>query len=588
MKEFFISPPGAGQAVPVPILPGLTLAQHLYVAGAFRGKPLCSGAGRCGLCRARFIGEAPEPLPEEIARLGKERVAAGWRLTCRRPPAPGLVVEASLHDARDGQLVTKSASVREAGEGGLPPAPCPEASLGVDLGTTSVCWRFTRGGDVLEGRQLNPQLGAGSDVMSRMALARHPAGADMLRRDVARLVRRILSGLPCLPGGVCLAGNTCMTYLALGQGVSGLAAAPYRVDWPGAAFAVLDAALPEVYIPPLAAPFVGGDVTAGLAALEFGPKRPEPPWLLADLGTNGEFALALPDGRYLLASVPMGPALEGVGMARGMLAGPGAAVAFSLSPQGLVPVLHAPSGGRDDVVRASGLAAGSGRGQAGNFAAVGSGREQTGGYAVAGIGRRLAGGFAPEGTRDGAPAAAKGISGTGYVSLAAKLRAMGALDESGRFAHDPSSPLARRALAGLSRLPDTGEPFLSVGGVELFASDVEALLKVKAAFASAVKVLLDAAGFSFASLRAVFLAGALGWHVNVADLETLGFFPPGGLAKVRAVGNTSLDGACLAAARADVREWLAALPARTTLVEVVSMPDFQKTFLTMMRFAHAG
>jgi uncharacterized 2Fe-2S/4Fe-4S cluster protein (DUF4445 family) len=539
MNEFFLSPVGQSQTVAVSVLPGLTLAQHLYVAGAFRGEPLCSGAGRCGLCRTRFAGDAPAPLPEETARLGRERIEAGWRLSCRRAPVPGSTVEARLDAGRDGSLSAPGAATagRLSGERA---APCPEASLGVDLGSTSVCWRFTRGNAILEGRRLNQQLGAGTDVMSRLALARHPAGADRLRRDVAEMVRAILAGLPCLPGSVCLAGNTCMTYLALGLGVSGLAAAPYRVDWPGGAFAVLDEALPEVYIPPLAAPFVGGDVTAGMAALEFGPERPAAPWLLADLGTNGEFVLALPDGRFLLASVPMGPALEGVGMARGMLAGPGAAVAFALSPLGLSPVLFAPAGRPD----ASGAA--------------------------------------------GGPASAvKGVSGTGYVSLAAKLLAMGALDESGRFVHDPASPLARRALSGLSRLPDTGEPVLNAGGAELFASDVEALLKVKAAFGAAVKALLDAGGLCFADLREVLLAGALGEHVSVADLETLGFFPPGGSARVRAVGNSSLDGACLAAARPDVREWLSALGARVTLVDVVFMPDFQNTFLHMMRFAHA-
>lgn len=494
------------------IVPGLTLAQHIFLAGGFEGRALCSGAGRCGQCAARFAALPPAPLPAEAGLLAQPRLEDGWRLSCRHAPVPGSVVLTGFP---------------EQAAPGPPPPACPEAFLGVDLGTTSIHWRFGRGGETLGGSFLNPQLGAGSDVMSRLALARVPAGAERLRRVVLDALRGVLSGLPCLPGRICLAGNTCMTALALGLDTSGLAAAPYRTDWPGAAYAELDPGLPRVYIPPLVAPFVGGDVTAGLAALVRSGGAPRAPWLLADLGTNGEFALTLPDSTVLVASVPMGPALEGVGMSAGMLAGPGAAVAFELSPAGLSP--------------------------------------------------RLLGG-APGGRP-------RGVSGTGYVSLLARLRCLGVVDADGRFARQAVSPLAGRLLAGLGF--EGGQARLDVGGVALGGSDVEALLAVKAAFNVAVRLLLDAAGIRFADLGGVLLAGALGEHVSPADLETLGFFPPGGAARVRAAGNTSLEGACLAAASADVREWLAGLPARTRLVDVVSAGNFQTLYLDSMRFSHA-
>ncbi|MFZ5426005.1 MAG: ASKHA domain-containing protein [Thermodesulfobacteriota bacterium] len=499
------------RVVRLPIRPGLTLAQHLYLAGALRRRALCSGAGRCGLCRTLFSKEAPSILPEETAILSPGLLEKGWRLSCRRQPAPGMVVRARIPET----------------PGSPAPLPevCPGAILGIDLGTTSMQWRFAHGGMRLSGGGMNPQLAAGSEVMSRLALAASPEGAATLRRDVADAVRGILAGLPCLPGSICMAGNTCMTYLALGLGVSGLSAAPYRMDWPGGDFALLDAGLPEVYIPPLLAPFVGGDVSAGLAALAFRPDPPEPPCLLADLGTNGEFALVLPGGGVLVASVPMGPALEGVGMAHGMIAGPGAAVAFQASPAGIAA-------------------------------------------------ERFGGGGEP----------LRGISGTGYVSLAALLVSLGAMDETGRFRARTGSPLAARVLGALRN--EAGEPCLEVEGARLLASDVETLLKVKAAYCSAARILLDEAGLGFRDLSAVLLAGALGEHVKPSDLEVLGFFPPGGAARVRPVGNISLEGACLAAAGRDVREWLSGLTARTRLVEVVSRPGFQKMFIESMRFTH--
>ncbi|WP_027191631.1 ASKHA domain-containing protein [Fundidesulfovibrio putealis] len=513
MNTFSITPKGGGEQVLSPVRGGLTLAQHLYLAGAFSSRPLCSGAGRCGLCQVRFITDPPEPLPVELQRISSERLERGWRLSCVRQPTPGSSVEAALAPPT---LLPETLS------GG-----CPGGHLGIDLGTTSIHWRFESGSRVLSGSFHNPQLGAGSEVMSRLALAAHPDGAARLRQAAAQAVFTIIKDVGCIPESICLAGNTCMTSLALGLDVSGLSAAPYRVDWPGDAVATLDEALPQVYIPPLPAPFVGGDISAGLAALEFSDRKPTPPYLLADLGTNGEFALALPDGRFLLASVPMGPALEGVGMRRGMLAGPGAAVAFGLSPRGLEPVLYAAG--------ASG-------------------------------------------------ASVKGISGTGYVSLLARLITLGVVSPSGRFERGAASPLAARVLAGLG--DEDGEPCLDVGGSALFASDVEALLKVKAAFGAAVKILLAEAGLAFSDLHAVLLAGSLGEHVSSPDLEVLGFLPPGGAGTVRAVGNSSLDGACLAAGRKDVRRWLGGLAARTQLVDVVAVPDFQTMYLDSMRFSH--
>ena len=95
-----------------------------------------------------------------------------------------------------------------------------------------------------------------------------------------------------------------MTDIFLGRHIEGLCAAPYRLSHTGGSMAqglsVLGeqqeaVLLPPAYIPPLPAPFVGGDISAGmLAVLE--DKHPAYPFLLADMGTNGEFALALPTG----------------------------------------------------------------------------------------------------------------------------------------------------------------------------------------------------------------------------------------------------------------------------------------------------
>lgn len=50
--------------------------------------------------------------------------------------------------------------------------------LAVDLGTTSIHWRLLdgTGHEAASGQALNPQMGAGSDVVSRLAAARNQEG----------------------------------------------------------------------------------------------------------------------------------------------------------------------------------------------------------------------------------------------------------------------------------------------------------------------------------------------------------------------------------------------------------------------------
>lgn len=512
MDKFFLVEAG-GQARPARLEPGLSLAQNLFIAGALADRPLCSGLGCCGLCRVRYVGDPPPPLPKELTKLSRSLLDRGYRLACQRRPEPGDRVLVPARPVRAKSRVN--------------PETDPEVVLGVDLGTTSLQWRLARHGRTLaEGSGPNPQLAGGAEVMSRLALARSPGGAARLRQVVLDRLRDMVSGLPVGPGLMVLAGNPAMTCLALGLDCPGLMGAPYRLDYLGQAMADLGPGLPRTYVPPLWAPFVGADLSAGYAALVQGPASAARPFLLADLGTNGEFVLAVSPDEIYAASLPMGPALEGVGMTQGRLAGPGAAVAFAASPVGLSPVLY--------------------------------GQNAPGGQP-------------------------RGVSGTGYISLMAKLLSLGVLDRDGRFAQ-AASPLAGKVLAGLVRGP--GQARLDVGGVSLWAEDVEALLKVKAAFNAALSLLLDAAKLPFSALKGLYLAGALGGHAGLDDLETLGFLPPGGQSRTRIAGNTSLDGACLLGQRPEARDWLGGQGASVRLVEVAQDQNFKSLYIKAMRFEH--
>jgi len=520
----------SGQGLPrrVPLAAGDTLAQALFRAGFFAGTALCSGIGRCGACRVRFVSQPPPPVPQDARRLTADEIAAGWRLACAHPAraAAGAMIAAPPQ----GSPVAAPQAIRKTR------ASTPGYLLGLDLGTTGLAWRASPSdaeGDPLEGQAPNPQLGAGSEIMSRLAFAAREGGAAYLQKLVIDFLRQVAAELPGPLDRLGVAGNPAMIHLLLGLDASGLAAAPYRLTFTAGREVPLAPDLPPAYVPPLLGPFVGADASAGLFAVARA--GAEPPYLLADFGTNGEFVLALPDGRYFAASVPMGPALEGVGPRLGRMAGPGAAVAFELGPGGIAPV---PFPG------ITGAGAGS----------------------------------------------VTGIGGTGYLSLLARLLAVGVLGLDGRFAASSASPLGQRILAGLSG--DAGEPRLDLPeGLALWASDVEEVMKVKAACNLAISGLFRSAGIGLSALSAIHLAGAFGSHVAPDDLEALGFLPSGGAGKCRVAGNASLDGVCLLIPDAAGRAEIADMASRVAIVDLASAmgaEDFGQSFIKRMVFRYVA
>lgn len=516
-----------GDVTAVAIHPGDTLAQAVYLSGAFAPRPLCSGLGKCGLCRVRFLSAPPVPTPEDDAILGSDAVSQGWRLGCRHKAVSGAEV---LIPSATNQNTNKI-------EAGDPPPATPEALLlAVDLGTTSLAWSALEPtaaskGSVrtfAQGRELNPQIGAGSDVLSRLSAAMAPGGGKRLQEVTLNALRRIVAGLPAPISRICLAANTAMTALTRGASVLGLAAAPYSLEFHGQCEESLPG-LPPVYFPPQAAPFIGGDIGAGMAALLS--QKPEFPFLLADMGTNGEFVLALSPTQSLAVSVPLGPALEGIGLSCGALAGVGGEelviTGFNLTPAGLQPVCES------ETLEAAHY---------------------------------------------------NGISGTGYLALIHILRSLDLVREDGRFNAAAPLPLAQKLARHLHIRAGQTELELP-GKLRLTGTDVEEILKVKAAFSLSVHSLLNAAELAPGDLQACCLAGALGRHVRTEDLFALGFLPAALKAnKVKAVGDTALSGAELILADPRARDLAAQWAAGVKVLNLTADKTFMRLYLNHMRF----
>jgi uncharacterized 2Fe-2S/4Fe-4S cluster protein (DUF4445 family) len=463
----------------------------------------------------RFIHNVPEYNRDELKKLGQNAIDEGWRLSCLHPSEP---CEIELPAPARSQCAVKTYANASG-----------DFSLAVDLGTTSIHWTIlVEGKRVASGQELNPQTGMGSEIMSRLAAAADAEGRFVLRALVVdRLTQLAHIGTQNL-GGQCtslaVSGNSAMTYIMLGKKPDDLASAPYSLTYHGNDEKKLGPSLPPAYIAPLLAPFVGADISAGLTAIEYG-ETARYPFLLADLGTNGEFVLALSPTERICASVPMGPALEGVGLSFGRTAGPGAITGFTLTPNGLESRYF-------------------------------------------------------EGPSDGHP----GMTGTGYLSLTSLLLKHGVLDVSGQFGQG-NTPLSTKLAARVTNIEN--EPTFALDdGLYFPASDVEEILKVKAAFNLAMSELMSHAKLGPSKLETIYIAGALGEHVGLDDLETIGFLPPGTQGKTCKAGNTSLKGTELLVSDPKAREFAAKLTESITALDLASDETFGNRYLKRMCFTY--
>lgn len=411
--------------------------------------------------------------------------------------------------------------------------------LSVDIGTTTVAYALT---DLSDGKCLkqgvgeNPQRVFGGDVISRMTYeSEHTpeALAAPIREriaDYAQTVSEDFGGIDSIVY-VVIAGNSAMQHMFMGIPTGSFAKAPFNlVSRFGYAeimknlpvrFAHPDA---PVYLAPLAASYVGGDITAGLAWLMTErPKLFDRSVLFMDLGTNGELC-AVKDGRILAAATAAGPALEGAQITMGMPALSGAVCAVKPG---------------DD------------------------------GFECKVIG----------GTE------ADGICGSGVISAVAAGLDTGLITSYGRICDDGEAEEEEyediyERFEHCIEETDDGTAIRLTGNVVLTSSDIRQVQTAKAAIAAGVTVLLEGAGIDEPDI--ICLAGSFGGGINAKSAERIGLIRSAD--KAEAVGNTSAKGAALYMLSRDMRATLSDVAKKTEYTELSTSPKFTDAFISGMIF----
>lgn len=284
----------------------------------------CAGNHTCGKCKVRVQGESSAPDKTELRLLSEPERASGVRLACACRIEGDVTV--TLHEEGASKIIswyeTPAFERTETGYG-----------FAVDIGTTTVALQLIdrRGGRVLAERLAeNAQRGYGADVISRIEACREE-GVSVLSDRIANQLEAMAA--ECLrEAGVSgvtesvVTGNATMLHIYEGLDPFSLAVVPFDVQSYFGCMSRRTLACAPVYLPRCVGAYVGADILCAVLAADLLGGGVQ---LLADIGTNGEMALAK-DGKLLCCSTAAGPAFEGAGLSCGMPAAPGAVRAVKL------------------------------------------------------------------------------------------------------------------------------------------------------------------------------------------------------------------------------------------------------------------
>jgi uncharacterized 2Fe-2S/4Fe-4S cluster protein (DUF4445 family) len=410
--------------------------------------------------------------------------------------------------------------------------------VAVDIGTTTVVAQLVdlRTGRVIgvEGNH-NLQAHYGEDVLSRIAYVCGKGSLDLLQKAVVENINVLIQTLAGakrvkVEDITCIvaAGNTTMSHILLGLMPCSIRDDPYvpTVDlYPSISAKEIGIAInPQgiIQVLPSIASYIGGDTVAGVLACNMA-DRPEMTCLI-DIGTNGEIVIG--NNEWLLScSASAGPAFEGGDTKWGMRAARGAIEKVKINEGELV------------------------------YETIGKDKP-------------------------------RGICGSGLIDLIYELARNRVIDIDAKFR---SSLRDRRLIRGEDEMKyivafpeetETGE------ALTIAQTDIDNILRSKAAIFAAIKSLIDYAGLTFDQLEKIYVAGGFGNYLNIEKAVGLGLLPDIPRERIEFVGNSSLMGARMALLSFHVFEKAISISQSITNIELSKFPLFADEYMASLYLPH--
>jgi len=344
----------------------MTVLQYLQTHKDNHIDAPCAGNGTCGKCLIQIHSNCPPPTETEKSRLSLQQLEDGYRLACCVAFLPDMdFVLRGTNDKKGKNVKSAEFSIltdyQDTEDVSFSPktiADVGELGLAIDIGTTTIVFSLveTRGA-ICSHAVINSQRALGSDVISRIQQANeghleqlHQYVVEDIRQGIAYICGKLSQKLSENISEECsfeysleilekirsvvIAGNTTMLHILLNTPCNSLGVYPFTpvfLDKQNHKFSDIFGdysdfenfgifSIPndfgafskkvcgiEVLILPGISTFVGADISAGIFFCQLKSKKP---WLLIDLGTNGEMALFSAND-IVATSTAAGPAFEG-------------------------------------------------------------------------------------------------------------------------------------------------------------------------------------------------------------------------------------------------------------------------------------
>lgn len=413
-------------------------------------------------------------------------------------------------------------------------------ALAFDVGTTTVSGQLidlATGETIAEASNYNPQVSFGEDVISRMEFARKKEGLVTLQQKITGCLNALTDEL-CSSSGfskdsislMTVAGNTVMTHILLGLETRYLRTQPYvpvATHFPAVKASDIGMGLlPHVrlFLAPCVASYVGGDITAGVVGV--GLHRHPELTLFIDIGTNGEIVLGNQDW-MACAACSAGPAFEGGGIMHGMRATTGAVEVAHVHPETYEPMILTIGGKK-----------------------------------------------------------ARGICGSGIISLLAGLFMAGAVDQQGRFRRTLKTERIRPGRDGWEYVVVEKTASAIEKDIVFTEADMENLIRAKGAMFAGYQTLLESVGMDFKDLERVILAGNFGSYLDLEQAITIGLLPDIPRDRFFFAGNSSLIGAKAMAMSTGAMDEISRSAKMMTHFDLSGNPRFMENYVSALFLPH--
>jgi uncharacterized 2Fe-2S/4Fe-4S cluster protein (DUF4445 family) len=275
---------------------------------------------------------------------------------------------------------------------------------------------------------------------------------------------------------------------------------------------------------PAVSSYVGGDIVAGV--MGSGIYRTEELTLYMDIGTNAEIVIGNKDW-LACAACSAGPAFEGGGLKFGMRAAKGAIEDFSLDPITYEPMLIT----------------------------IGNVR-------------------------------AKGICGSGLITMVATMFEMGVIDNLGKFNRDLNTARIREDDGIYEYVLAWKDETQIDRDVSLTEIDIENLIRAKGAIYSGCMTLLNEVGMSIQNIERIILAGGFGSYVDLEKAMIIGLLPELDPNKVTFIGNGSLMGARMSSLTNRIRRDVVEVTKKMTNFELSETVSYMDNYIAALFLPH--